>query len=130
MEMSKERILAEYRQAKDKKKQIGILADLNACDQNKIMEILKEMGVPHRELPRNRGANVTPAGEVIIHDFGEAKAEIPPEVAKLLKERVAMIESERSVIDSNIRRMEERQADLQKEAMVLRNFLGLAELHD
>lgn len=140
MEMTNGEIITSYRQAKDKKKQIEVLADLNMCSKDEIVEILKEQGVPHRELPRNRGGNTvketpTPAPipaaaprEVVFHDIGKAKEEIPEPVAKLLKERVAMIESERQVIDSNIKRMEERQTALQNEAIVIREFLGLPHL--
>lgn len=140
MEMTNGEIITSYRQAKDKKKQIEVLADLNMCSKDEIVEILKEQGVPHRELPRNRGGNIvkeipTPAPipaaaprEVVFHDIGKAKEEIPEPVAKLLKERVAMIESERQVIDSNIKRMEERQTALQNEAIVIREFLGLPHL--
>lgn len=145
MEMTNGEIITSYRQAKDKKKQIEVLADLNMCSKDEIVEILKEQGVPHRELPRNRGGNtvkevpapekakttptnMTAMGEVVFHDIGKAKEEIPEPVAKLLKERVAMIESERQVIDSNIKRMEERQTALQNEAIVIREFLGLPHL--
>lgn len=146
MEMSKGEITTSYRQAKDKKKQIEVLSELNMCSKEEIVEILKEQGIPHRELPRNRGGNTVPEQkkaepvkatppipaaaprEVVFHDIGKAKEDIPEPVAKLLKERVAMIESERQVIDSNIKRMEERQTALQNEAIVIRQFLGLPHL--
>lgn len=38
--MSDDEIRRNYRLAKDKRKQIGILADLNCCSKNKIIEIL------------------------------------------------------------------------------------------
>ena len=44
MNMTAEEICREYRQAKDKDAQIGILADLNQCSKEKILEILKTGG--------------------------------------------------------------------------------------
>lgn len=42
--MSHNEILASYRQAKDKKKQIKILAELNLCGEKDIVRILEEQG--------------------------------------------------------------------------------------
>lgn len=50
MVMSKEEIVADYRQSKTKMKQIGILADLNVCKREEIIDILLEAG---EELPKN-----------------------------------------------------------------------------
>lgn len=44
MQMTNEEIIKSYKEAKDKKKQIKILADLNTCDANVIKEILVEAG--------------------------------------------------------------------------------------
>ena len=54
MTMSDADIVKEYREAKDKKAQIGILADLNTCSRDEIKEILIKGGVSPKELPRNR----------------------------------------------------------------------------
>lgn len=57
MEMSKGEIVASYRQAADLKKQIGILAELNACEKRDIVEILREAGEP---VPGNFGPRKKP----------------------------------------------------------------------
>lgn len=44
MTMTPEEIAREYRTAGDKKKQIGILADLNCCTKREIAQILVEQG--------------------------------------------------------------------------------------
>ena len=44
MQMTVEEIIRNYTQAKDKSKQIGILADLNGCDKEKIRAILISKG--------------------------------------------------------------------------------------
>lgn len=50
MIMTKDEIVADYKQAKQPMKQIGILAELNGVKRDKIVEILREAGV---ELPGN-----------------------------------------------------------------------------
>lgn len=45
MTMTNEEIARDYRQAKDGLKQAKILADLNQCSKEKIVEILQEQGV-------------------------------------------------------------------------------------
>lgn len=45
MTMSIEEIIRSYTQSKDQRKQIGILADLNGCDKEKIRTILIHHGV-------------------------------------------------------------------------------------
>lgn len=54
MEMTKEEIIRDYRQARYKGKQVGILADLNGCRKSGIVAILREGGVPVKALLRNR----------------------------------------------------------------------------
>lgn len=50
MVMTNEEILTMYRQAKSKKEQIGILADLNVCKSEDIINILVEGGEDKRVL--------------------------------------------------------------------------------
>lgn len=45
MTMSNDEIIRAYMQSKDQRKQIGILADLNGCDKEKIRTILIHHGV-------------------------------------------------------------------------------------
>ncbi len=52
MQMSNEEIVRSYRDAKNKAKQLGILAELNACDTQKIKDILIGSGMDYRRLPR------------------------------------------------------------------------------
>lgn len=54
MQMSNAEIVSKYKRADDKKAQIGILADLNGCDKEKIKQVLLEGGVPESELPKAR----------------------------------------------------------------------------
>lgn len=54
MQMTIEEIIRSYTEAKDKSKQIGILADLNGCDKEKIRAILISKGcqMPTKGRPR------------------------------------------------------------------------------
>ncbi len=52
--MSYEDIVKEYREAKDKKAQVRILAELNDCEESVIIDILKLSGVKTQELPRKK----------------------------------------------------------------------------
>lgn len=45
MQMTNEEIARSYREAKDKKKQIGILAELNLCSRTEIEYILRDEGL-------------------------------------------------------------------------------------
>lgn len=54
MEMTKNEILRNWEGAKNKKEQIQILADLNQTSPEDIKDILLEMGVDYRRLPRER----------------------------------------------------------------------------
>lgn len=54
MVMTNEDIVRSYKEAKDRRAQIKVLAELNVCPQELIIEILKEGGVDWRELPKQR----------------------------------------------------------------------------
>ena len=54
MVMTNEDIVRSYKEAKDRRAQIKVLAELNVCPQELIIEILKEGGVDWQELPRQR----------------------------------------------------------------------------
>lgn len=66
MQMSKDEIVRKYKEAKNKKHMIEILADLNLCDKSLIKSILTEGGI---SLPRNP-------------NFGKPKAQIKKPIAK------------------------------------------------
>lgn len=50
--MTHDEIYVSYRDAKDKKKQIQILSQLNCCSQDEIVEVLRNKGVTGKQLPR------------------------------------------------------------------------------
>jgi len=85
MVMTKNEILRDWEGAKNKKEQIQILADLNCTSQEDIKDILLEMGVDYRRLPREREKKNEKAAEApkaqpkegtiddIIRDWEEKK---------------------------------------------------------
>lgn len=79
MRMSNEEIVKNYREAKGKAKQLGILAELNACDEQKIKDILTEGGIDYRSFPRSRKEKAA------APDVKQAKA-------KPVKEKQAAVE--------------------------------------
>lgn len=64
MTMTNGEILRDYRGAKDKKAQVKILAELNACSVQQIKEILISEGVDGRELPKSRKKSVAEKPEL------------------------------------------------------------------
>lgn len=74
--MTHDEIVRNYREAKDKKKQIGILADLNECNEEKIISILKENGVNHRELPRTKKGEDKTSEKNEMNALEEAMSEV------------------------------------------------------
>lgn len=79
MQMSNEEIVRRYREAKDKGKQIGILADLNACDKKQIRDILVAGGISYRTLPRERKETKTAAKTTGTPKKNAIKTEKEPE---------------------------------------------------
>lgn len=66
MEMSNHEILRDFQSAKNKHEQIKILADLNVCKPDDIVEILKMEGVDRRLLPKPyRGQTTEPQTHTI-----------------------------------------------------------------
>ena len=62
--MTTPEIVRSYKEAKDKRTQISILSDLNACTEREIKDILIKGGIDARTLPRQRKKEDVPA----VHD--------------------------------------------------------------
>lgn len=71
--MSDGEILKSYREAKDKRHQVSVLADLNVCTKGEIIDILIAGGVRPQELPRKR----------------QKKASVPADIAAEVKKHEA-----------------------------------------
>lgn len=51
MQMTPAEIVSSFRRATNKKEQVGILAELNACDKETICEVLRRQGVDPKLIP-------------------------------------------------------------------------------
>lgn len=79
MNMTNEEIVRDYKLAKTKQKQIGILADLNQCKKADIVEILKAAG---QELPGNYNRSKA-ATTATVQEPPVTEAPIPDELEHL-----------------------------------------------
>ena len=85
MLMTKDEILRDYRAAKSKQNQIGVLADLNCCKARDIVNILLEAGehVPGNFLPGERRKKksvpvvATPTSEPVTEKLPRAQKPVP-----------------------------------------------------
>ena len=70
MQMTSEEIVRSYNEAKHKGQQISILADLNVCPKQVIIDILIEGGIDPRAFSRYKGLNGIKAikKEVMAHE--------------------------------------------------------------
>lgn len=100
MEMTKEEIVKNFREAKDKRMQIGILADLNECKEDKIREILIAGGIDGRQMPRRRKTVIEE--QTPMEEFEKQTRE--PEDTSLRDEREQDTENEKCEFDRFILR--------------------------
>lgn len=117
--MSNAEIVRSYRNAENKSKQIGILAELNATDKQTIKGILLAEGV---ELPKPGRKASKPKEEVAVTPEPEARPEpannqIPNTVRILTKERL-------DEIATKVNYHRDRIIELERERRELEEFLG------
>ena len=96
MVMTDAEIVRSWKEAKDCNAQVRILAELNVCSMDKIIEILKSNGIDGRQLPRKKKAapfvlSDKPEGAVEAASEGEAVCEIT--------ETTAAVETRIEVVD-------------------------------
>ena len=114
MTMSNDEIIRAYLQSKDQRKQIGILANLNGCDKEKIRTILihhgvklptpgrpkKEVKEPTVKIEKRKASDVLPVPKeepkVVRVPVPEKKKEpLPLSVIMALQKRIDEIEIEK-----------------------------------
>ena len=69
--MKDEDLLKEYREAKDKRAQLKVLAELNACSVSDIREALKRAGADESELPPAMGRKKKPVPVQLAEEAAE-----------------------------------------------------------
>lgn len=65
MQYSEYEIIAAYKGAKLKGKQLSILADMNCCTRDQMRQYLLEHGIPEEELPKKPGRKIKQTKEKI-----------------------------------------------------------------
>lgn len=126
--MSDEEIIMRYREAKDKRAQVNILAELNACDPDEIVSILRMSGMDHRYLPRAPRKNKDkkekkPKYFKQNNKQKEEKVMENAEFTKITPEEVYEDGSEKAVgaLTVQIARVQQENEGLQKEIEDLKN---------
>lgn len=112
MWMTESEIAKEYREAKNKKHQISILADQNVCSHKQIREILIKMGEIESKEPEKKVRTVAP----LESTKKEIKVEAPTSVKKMALERLEELEKEIIVF-------EQRRKILESEYMEIAEWL-------
>ena len=121
MEMKPSEILQSYENAQYKTKQIGILAELNACSKDEITEILKEMGaeLPKRKYQKKEELAKEPEKkEWEDPELLPEPREIPQSIQLVLYERL-------DVLDAKIKEYTQGKENAEKEYMEIVEFLKL-----
>lgn len=77
MEMTTDEIVRSFREAKDRRKQVTILAELNDCSVEEIRSTLVAGGISWRELPRAPRAGKAP-NVATTEDPSESRKSPPP----------------------------------------------------
>ena len=106
MQMTNEEIIKEYREAKNKKQQIKILADLNTCDANVIKEILIEAG---EAAPRVYRAAKKPEEKKTTK---AAEQELPTAIIKSLTMRMNEIGAAITLQEAKIEELKQERQDI------------------
>lgn len=114
--MNKTEIISEYRQAKNKRAQIGILAELNACPKECIETILVEGGVelPKKPGPQSKGG-VKPA----------ARQAQTPGVIYVLRNELAKLEDAEASIPDQIHALQEQLAGISEKREAVKRALDI-----
>ena len=124
MQMTNEEIVRSYKEAKHKGHQIGVLADLNVCPKEVIIEILVEGGISRQSFSRYMGANNIKAikREVKAH---EKKKQADDEAA-IVKEAVTALWDKLSTEYKALREeWEHISAEYERKLAILDRMMGV-----
>lgn len=89
MVMTDAEIVRSWKEAKDRNAQVRILAELNVCSRDVIIEILKDNGIDGRQLPRKKKA-----APFVLSDKPEGETAIPAEVEEETAEAPVPVDAE------------------------------------
>jgi len=139
--MTKGEISRSYKEARQKAKQIVVLAELNACPRKDIIEILKEAGVyetskktpaKKEEIPKPQKAKVikkplktVDTEETVEEEIGDYRGtlRVPRELANLITEELDTIEESIKGLEAEKMKIEEALAKRKTEHTLYLNFV-------
>ena len=104
MQMTEEEICKSFKEAKDHRKQVGILADLNCCSKDEIRKILMKNGID----PPRTGNRYTALKK---GDFPEIRV-VPRCAISILKKNVRDIDEELKILDVKIQYLKNTRKEL------------------
>ena len=110
MEMTPNEIVKSYREAKEKKKQIQILSELNACRPSDIKQILRDNGVqfPGPEPKKEPKAFIVTNKECTL----PYEKIIPEFVENTVQERIRYLHESIETLSQDIQKMQIEEAEL------------------
>ena len=117
MQMTDNEIVKSYKEAKEKKKQIEILSQLNACDVAKIREILIANGVQFPgPKPKKVKEEKTKVVAVISNDAPTLPAvkAIPEFVDMAVNDRLTYLRSTIAIVEERLTKLKTEEAELSR----------------
>lgn len=136
MQMTDTEIVSKYKRAENKKEQISILAQLNACDEDEIKKVLLKGGLTEDDLPKKRGrkpgtkeTKKMPEEKVIAEETNEALAEmlempeLTPEEEKQVDRALAIPEPVRTACMARVSVLTDKIIELEKERNCIQDYL-------
>ena len=107
--MTEEEIVRNFKQAKNKREQIKILADLNCTSRGEIEETLKKNGVSKEELPAKPGRKAK-------------KEEIPEAVREACGKEMVNLQMDIDKNTDTIRDLQQQNRELEAKMIQIREF--------
>lgn len=136
MQMTDTEIVSKYKRAENKKEQISILAQLNACDEDEIKKVLLKGGLTEDDLPKKRGrkpgtkeTKKMPEEKAIAEETNEALAEmlempeLTPEEEKQVDGALAIPEPVRTACMARVSVLTDKIIELEKERNCIQDYL-------
>lgn len=133
MQMSDSEIVRSYKEAKDKRSQVGVLAELNACSKDYIREILQRNGINAPKPGRKSTTEPEPvkaaltemAKKAVRKEPADPEDDTPDELLLLATERLKHLQESRaehehslqiiqSIVDDHKRREAKLEAWIEK----------------
>lgn len=129
MEMTDDDIVKEYREAKHKSRQIGILADLNGCAKNDIKCILIRHGALNPSVIRAEldefglARKFEPDTEPILEPSDETNKDVPAEVFNLVATELDRLDEQIAKKEEEIRILTAEKEDMDALYAKFANFM-------